>query len=133
MLKKIQLTIVSVVVLGTTSAAFADPIGVWRTEASDEGGYLHVQIEECDGNLCGKILRAFNKEDVEGTDYEHLGKRMIWNMKPQTSVNWRDGKIWAPDTDKTYSAKMDLVDGGLKVSGCVLLFCRDQLWTLVGR
>jgi len=62
-----------------------------------------------------------------------VGKSIIEKMKSAGEKTWKNGTIWAPDDDKTYSAKMELVgDNTLKVSGCVLRFiCRGQEWTRV--
>lgn len=111
--------------------AAANPIGIWKTESTENGDYLHIKFEECGDNLCGKIHKAFNVKGEEGTEYEHLGRQMVWDMAPKSDSSWGDGKIWAPDQDKTFVARMEMAKGGLKVSGCFLLFCRDQIWTPV--
>ena len=133
MKKLMQSMVVGVAMLGTAGAAYANPVGVWQTEATDAGDYLHVTIEPCGDMLCGTISKAFNGKGEEGTDYEHLGRKMIWDMKQETSNSWRKGKIWAPDQDETYAAQMELKSDGLSVSGCFLLFCRSQLWTRVSQ
>jgi len=106
-------------------------IGKWKTESNDEGSYLVVEIERCGENLCGNILEAFNKSGEANGEYEHLGKQMIWDMKSKAANKWKGGKIWAPDSDKTYRSKMALNGDTLKVSGCVAggLICRAQEWS----
>ncbi len=123
-------------VLANVSSALAkdsDVLGVWRTQTNDEGSYLHVEIKQCEKNLCGTIIEAFRKGDEKIEDYENAGKRMIWAMKVQGNGKWAGGKIWAPDTNKTYSSRMALQAEGaeLKVSGCIAagLICRSQKWT----
>ncbi len=113
-------------------AALADPVeGLWRTEPGDTGGYLHVQISACGNEICGVIRKAYDKNGQERHDYEHLGKQMIWGMKPAGDGSYRGGKIWAPDRNKTYKAKMALNGRTLSVKGCVAIFCRGQTWSRV--
>jgi len=106
-------------------------IGTWKTPRVESGGYLHVAIEACDNRLCGKIVKAFNKDDAEGVDYEHLGKNMVTGMLEKQPGKYAKGKIWAPDTGKTYNSKMKIKDGQLIVSGCVMFICRSQVWSRV--
>lgn len=118
-----------------TSAWAEDPVdGLWKTAPGDTGGYLHVSIAECGSAICGTIDTAFNKDGDEQLEYENLGKQIIWDMVPEGDGNYDNGKIWAPDRDKTYNAKMSL-DGQnkLTVKGCVAggLVCRGQDWTRV--
>ncbi|MGG7566655.1 DUF2147 domain-containing protein [Rhodovulum sp. DZ06] len=109
----------------------ADPVhGLWKTEANDAGRYLHVRVGPCEADpalTCGVIDSAHG-----GADDSIVGRRMIHDMKPEGGGKYDDGKIWAPDDDKTYSANMEL-DGAdlLKVEGCVFIICRGQDWTRV--
>ncbi|WP_170758733.1 DUF2147 domain-containing protein [Ruegeria lacuscaerulensis] len=118
-----------------TGALADDPVdGLWKTQPGDTGGYLHVTISECGSAICGTIDTAFDANGDEQLDYENLGKQIIWDMIPEGNGNYDDGKIWAPDRDKTYSSKMSL-DGQnkLTVKGCAVggLVCRGQTWTRV--
>jgi len=114
------------------SAQEGSVLGTWQTEAAESGGYLHVEVGSCDAYVCGTIVKAFNKDDEESANYEHLGKQMIFGMQEKSDGVFVKGKIWAPDKDKTYKSKMSLVDGSLLVSGCVAFICREQTWTRVG-
>ena len=116
----------------TTGAAFADPVeGLWKTEPGDTGGYLYVTMAKCGDAICGTIKQAFKASGVNSDGYEHLGKRMIWDMKTKSGGAYSGGKIWAPDRDKTYKSKLQLNGDTMEVSGCVLVVCRDQNWTRV--
>jgi len=122
------------VTLATTALA-DDPVdGLWKTQAGDTGGYLHVSISECGSAICGTIDSAFDADGNQQLDYENLGKQIIWDMVPDGGGKYSGGKIWAPDRDKTYGSKMTL-DGQnkLNVKGCVAggLVCRGQIWTRV--
>ncbi len=120
--------------LGLAGMAAADPVsGTWRTAPGDTGGYLHVNIAPCGSNVCGTIKGAFDKAGVNDGGYEHLGKKMLWDMVADGDGYYSGGKIWAPDSDKTYSSKMQLSGGRLEVKGCVAggLICRGQDWKRV--
>jgi uncharacterized protein (DUF2147 family) len=113
--------------LFASQALAQDASGTWKTQVSDTGSYLHVAVGPCDNDparTCGIITEVFN------TEAENLvGKAIIMDMAPDGPGKWDDGKIWAPDDDKTYNANMELENGVLKVEGCVLFFCRGQDWT----
>ena len=114
-----------------TPAFAADPVlGMYQTQPGDAGNYAHVEIYECDANICGVIRKAF---DVSGKQIKSdtVGKRMIWNMQAQGGGKYGKGKIWAPDRDKTYNSKMELNGNVLEVSGCVIGICRGQTWKRV--
>jgi len=110
-------------------AAQAQVAGVWRTETSDDGAYLHVRVGACANDAaltCGTIVKAVN---TERTDL--VGKPIIWAMAANGENAWAKGRIWAPDDDKTYRSKMALSGDRLKVEGCVAVFCRGQSWSRV--
>lgn len=120
--------------MGIAGAALADPVdGTWKTAEGEEGGHLHVAIGACGSAICGTIQKAFDANGAPSGDYEHLGKRIIWDMTPEGNGTYGGGKIWAPDADKTYKSKMELSGNSLEVKGCVAggLICRGQVWTRV--
>ena len=116
-----------------TGAALADPVlGVWQTTPDDNGNFGHINVEECDGEICGTLVKSFNST---GASYEsdNIGKKIIWAMKNTGGGKYGGGKIWSPDRDKVYSSKMVLEGNNqLKISGCVLILCRDGgTWTRI--
>lgn len=116
---------------GLATAALADPVeGVWKTQPGETGGYLHVQIAPCGSAICGTIKNAFEKGGAVSANYEHLGRKMIWDMKADGGGAYDGGKIWAPDSNKTYKSKMALSGNSLEVKGCVAggMICRGQNW-----
>lgn len=116
------------------TVASADPVdGIWKTEPGDDGEYLHVSIAECGSAICGTIDSAFDASGNQVLNYEHDGKQMIWDMIPEGGGAYDNGKIWAPDRDKTYNSKMALSGDSLTVKGCVAggLICRGQTWSRV--
>ncbi|MEM8979619.1 MAG: DUF2147 domain-containing protein [Pseudomonadota bacterium] len=122
-----RLLTTATVFLALSGAAFAaDPVaGVWKSEPSDEGAYIEVTIAECGPQVCGTISKVVNG------DASITGNRIIWDMDPKGKGKYRGGKVWAPDTDKTYRSKLDLSGNSLKVSGCVGPICRGQTWTRI--
>ena len=114
-----------------TPALAADPVlGLYQTQPGDTGSFAHVELYECETQICGVIRKAF---DASGKPVQsaNVGKRMIWGMNAQGGGKYGGGKIWAPDRDKTYSSKMELAGSTLKVSGCVIGICRAQTWSRV--
>ncbi|GAA6208181.1 DUF2147 domain-containing protein [Cognatishimia sp. WU-CL00825] len=113
------------------TAASAEPVhGTWKTEPGDSGGYLHVTLNACGPALCGTIAKAFDASGAPSKGYAHLGKKMIWDMRATGTGSYGNGKIWAPDKDKTYASKLSLKGNVLTVKGCVAggLICRSQTW-----
>ncbi|MCE8515042.1 DUF2147 domain-containing protein [Ruegeria pomeroyi] len=120
--------------LALAGMAVADPAaGTWQTEPGDTGGYLHVAIAPCGAQVCGTIKAAYDKNGAKQSDYEHAGKRMLWDMQPGGDGSYSGGQIWAPDSGKTYGSKMSLAGNTLTVKGCVAggLICRGQAWKRV--
>lgn len=106
--------------------------GVWQTAEGQDGGYLFVKIGPCGTKICGKIIGAVNKEGKKDPKYAHLGKEIIWNMVDDGAGYYSGGTVWAPDSNKKYSAKMILKGNVLVVKGCIFGFiCRGQDWKRV--
>ncbi|MEO0401436.1 MAG: DUF2147 domain-containing protein [Pseudomonadota bacterium] len=114
-------------VIASTGTALAEPAaGTWKTQTGDSGAFLHVKIAPCGSNICGTIVKVVNSDDTSSQ-----GKPIIWDMQAKGNGSYSGGKIWAPDTDKTYRSKMSLNGNALKVSGCVGPICRGQTWTRI--
>lgn len=117
-----------------TGAFAADVDGEWKTEPQGPDDiFLHVKIAPCAESpelRCGQIV-SFHADGAERED-EIVGRWIIENMKEDSATFWDGGTVWAPDDDKNYKAKMELLDQNtLEVSGCVLVFCRGQNWVRV--
>lgn len=120
---------IAALVVGLSAPALADPVlGTYKTQPGDSGNFAHVQIYQCEADICGVIRKAFNGAGQQ-IESDTVGKRMIWGMQSQGGGKYGKGKIWAPDRDKTYSSRMELSGSTLEVSGCVLGICRGQTWT----
>lgn len=112
------------------SPAFAaDPVvGTWQTQPGDDGHFGAVAIAPCGERICGALVRAYG-EAGKPIASDAIGRQILWDMRAAGDGTYADGKIWAPDRDKTYSAKMTLSGDSLKVYGCVFGICRGQTWT----
>lgn len=119
----------------------ADATGTWLTESKK----AHVQLAPCGNKLCGKIVwlkeptdqngkPKVDKENPDAAKHEtpSLGSVMIDGMAPDGPNSWNGGTIYNAEDGNTYASKMELTDPvTLKVSGCVLFFCKKQTWTRV--
>lgn len=114
------------------SAAFADPVeGTWKTKPDDNGNFGYVEIKACGPAFCGTLVKAFDASGAE-TDSPNVGRQIVWDMVAYPDGVYDDGKIYAPDRDKTYNGEMALSGDSLTVSGCVLGMCREGgTWTRV--
>ena len=126
-----KITLAAALMALAAPAFAADPVeGVWRTRPDDNGNFGHVRIAPCGAKLCGTLVRAFNGQGQQ-IDSPNVGRQIVWDMVAEGGGRYGDGKVWAPDRDKTYRSKMELTGDTLDVSGCVLggIICRDSAWT----
>jgi uncharacterized protein (DUF2147 family) len=136
-------SLVASLVAGALWAAAADPVvGEWVVA----GGSAKVRIGPCEAapaTLCGVLTWLRNGVDKSGAallDAANpdpalrrrplVGVAMISGFRRAEPGRWVDGRIYDPDSGKTYKSKMSMTaDGKLSVSGCVLVFCQAQIWT----
>ncbi|MBL3569975.1 imidazoleglycerol-phosphate dehydratase [Rhodovulum sulfidophilum] len=120
-----RITVLIAALTLAATAAHADPVeGVWQTPLDDNGNFGHIRISPCGAALCGTLIRAYDGTGHQ-IDSDNVGKQIVWDMKPQGDGRYGQGKVWAPDRDKTYNSKMALEGEFLSVSGCVIGICRD--------
>jgi uncharacterized protein (DUF2147 family) len=112
----------------------AEPIaGRWLTE----GNRAVVSIEPCGRTLCGRIERIL-APTPEGapTDRRNpdpkLRARPVQGLQILSGFNdagkdWR-GRIYDPESGKSYKSIVAREPGGLKVQGCIMMFCQAQHW-----
>ncbi len=130
-MKKRLLVGLTIAALGLAMPAMADPVlGNWRTAPDDNDNTGIVEITFCDDRICGRLIEA---RDSAGQPMSspNVGRLIVWDMEPRGGGRYRNGRVWAPDRDQTYSARMELSGDRLSVSGCVLLFCREAVWQRV--
>ena len=110
-------------------------VGLFKTETSDRGGFLIVEMGPCNKNnslTCGVIKDAlWEDNNTKIDDYEHLNKPIVWGMKYTSTGVYKKGKIWRPTDDKTFNSKMELKDDKLEVSGCIFVLCSSQTWVKI--
>jgi uncharacterized protein (DUF2147 family) len=119
--------------------AAASPVGTWYTQ----GKSAKVRIAPCGQKLCGTItwINTRPGESVASIKDEAnpnpalrnrpiVGLMMMRDFSPAGPGRWSGGKIYDPNSGRTYDSKMSLsANGGLKVEGCVTVICQAQAWT----
>ncbi len=106
-----------------------DARGLWQTEMTEDG-LLEVRVSSCGAALCG-VIETARTPDGTSVQWEHLGRRMIWDMRPDGSGTWSGGKIWDPRRDRAFNSKMTVQGSVMTVSGCFLGICESQSWRRV--
>lgn len=109
----------------TVLPARADVVGTWNSQPDDNGIFVTVEISNCGNEICGTII------DTNSEEKASVGTQIITEMTASGDGKYTGGKIYAPDTEKTYNGKLTLNGSVLKVSGCVFggVICRSQNWT----
>lgn len=125
-----------------------DILGTWFNQKQD----AKIDIFKCNNDYCGKIVwlkeptyPAGSKEGAPGTpkadtknpDASHrknpiLGMQIISGFQPSGDGQWQSGKIYDPDSGKTYSAKATLASPDqLDLRGFIgiSLLGRTEKWT----
>jgi uncharacterized protein (DUF2147 family) len=124
-----------------TPALAADPIeGDWMV-----GSGTRVRIAPCAARperMCGLIAWLKNPNDKAGQPLRDsqnpdpklrgrpiVGIAFIRDFRRAGPGHWTGGKIYDPNSGKTYDSKVRINgDGTLKVEGCVLVICQAQTW-----
>ena len=104
-----------------------------------------IEIYECSGKLCGKIvwLKEPLDNETKKPKVDKNNPEMVNRNMPIIGLNvlsgfvksgdnvWEDGKIYDPKNGKTYSCKMTLSGDDLDVRGYIgfSLFGRTEHWT----
>lgn len=134
-----------------TTSAFAAPddiLGVWLNQKQD----AKIEIAKCGNDFCGKIVwlkepvyPAGSKEGTPGAakiDYKNpdaarqitplMGLQIMDGLQSSGDNQWKNGKIYDPDSGKTYSSKVTMVSHDqLDLRGFigVSLLGRTEKWT----
>jgi len=130
---------------GSSAHAAADPVmGQWLNQ-DGEGKVLIAPCGGAPAEACGAIvwLKAPNDDagrpvrDIHNPDpalrtRRVVGVPVIRDMKPAGPGRWTGGRLYDPETGKSYKGRLTALSGGrLKVEGCVLVLCQAQIWTRV--
>jgi uncharacterized protein (DUF2147 family) len=97
------------------AAAPEDISGVWLTQ-DDRGG---IEIRPCGAERCGYIVWTGHRKDQKGdaaTDRNNpdpdlrsrriCGLQIISGLKPEADGGWGRGRVYNPETGKTYGIKI---------------------------
>lgn len=115
--------------------------GLWLVQA----GNAKVRVAPCASDkakMCGQIAWLKNPTDKAGQPLKDarnpdpaqrnrpiVGLLMIRDFKPAGPGRWTGGKIYDPNSGKTYGSKLTAnADGTLKVEGCIAVVCQAQTW-----
>jgi len=123
-----------VLVAGAATAAPQPITGRWLTPE----GKAIVEVAPCGAQLCGRIARVLKPRpggpavDVNNPD-KALRTRPIQGISILTGFaaagdRWK-GRIYDPESGRTYRSELVRAGGTLKVKGCWGPFCRSQEWT----
>ena len=107
-----------------TPARAAVPEGVWLID-----GKAAVQIFDCGGLLCGRILwlhvprdpqgqlnRDRNNPDPAVRQRPLCGLTILWGLRPTGPGHWGEGSFYNPDDGKTYDVSAELRSADLLVA-----------------
>ena len=142
-MKKHLLTLVVLMLFATCAyAQKMSPLGVW----TNEDGKAKFEIYKCGNKLCGKIV-SLREPDRNGkpkmddnNPTKSLRNRPLMGLEflkgfEYDGVNkWDDGTIYDPESGKTYSCYMKLINKDkMEVKGYIgiSLIGRAQTWTRV--
>lgn len=117
------------VLSATATAAGADPVGLWWTEDD----LSQVEVYRCDDSFCARIVKVAEPLDEQGRlriDRENpdpsLRERPIEGIEilkiPAEADKrgvWRNGRIYDPQSGKTYKCMLWEENGRLKLKGYI--------------
>lgn len=89
-----------------------------------------IQVYNCDGLLCGKIVYV-SVDDPEEQNVK--GTQILRDFKKVKADVWKKGRIYDPRRDKKFKGKIKLRGDELKLRGYVgiSLFGKTQTWKRV--
>jgi len=128
------------VLLACAASAAPAPQAVWLTE-DGEGA---VEIFDCGGSLCGRIvwqksaLRADGSPDIDDRNPDPAlrrrpicGLQIIGELTRSDPASWDGGWVYDPDSGKTYHVKLTIEGADtLRLRGYIgiPLLGESQLW-----
>jgi len=111
-------------------------LGTWLVATED----AQVSIYKCQDKFCGKIVWLKTPEDLDTKNPDPakrsekiLGMDILWGFSFNKG-QWVGGRIYDPDSGKTYRCKMWLKSAtklNLKGYVGIPLFGRSEIWTRV--
>jgi uncharacterized protein (DUF2147 family) len=136
-------------ILATALAVFSSPAFAADKAEGDwlpQSGAAKIRVAPCkagDARMCGTVIWLKRPTGADGTPVRDsrnpdpklatrpvIGLTLLRDFKSSTPGRWEGGKVYDPNTGKTYAGKMAInPNGTLKVEGCVTVVCRAQTWT----
>ena len=127
--------------LFAAGARASDVDGIWEVEDGD----AHVKIWVCEDGLCGDIVWLKEPSDREGwprrdqgnedprlRDRPLLGVELLQGFRRTAANRWEGGLIYNPRDGQTYRVDVEILGAdSLKIRGCQLIFCGEELWRRV--
>lgn len=98
----------AVVAIGSWAEAAEGPLGIWY----DHTGRGAVEITDCGGALCGKVVWVQDPKNAKGCGLQILG-----NVKPMGDGTFDEGWIYDPDKDAKFDVEIVPQGDKLKVVG----------------
>lgn len=132
--------------VATPALAVPDAVvGQWLNQ-DGEGKVAIAPCHDAPNQMCGAITWLKEPTDAHGRPMRDLhnpdpalrsrpivGTLVIRNMNPNGPGRWIGGKLYDPESGKSYDGKLRARPGGkLEVSGCIAFFCQTQVWTRAG-
>lgn len=122
---KRALAVFPLVLMSGTGAVLAasSPVGTWI----DHTGRGAVEITDCNGALCGRVVWVKDAKDEEGCNLQIIG-----NVKPVAGGKWDGGWIYDPERQSRYDVELTPIgDRKLRVHGYagMKLFGETMTWT----
>jgi uncharacterized protein (DUF2147 family) len=114
--------VAAAVALSGVVVAQDSPLGVWI----DHTGRGAVEITDCGGALCGKVVWVADQANAKGCGLQILG-----DVKPMGDGTFDEGWIYDPDKDAKYDVELVPQGNKMKVVGYagVKLFSQTFTWT----
>lgn len=98
------------------------PLGIWFSSSNDKGIYYEVSMNSCGEFTCGTISGVFGPDETI-VENDIVGKRFVWELMSDGQGVWT-GKVYNPNQDKTYQARLVHSGNEMTLSGCVMGICR---------
>ena len=116
--------VLAVVAAGPVQADRAE--GLWVTGPDRKGQVGHVRFSRCGAALCGKVLKAFDKNG-KPVITRNVGKQVIWGMKPEGAGKYA-GTMYVSAVDKNVKGTFRVAGRTMTVRGCLGPVCQKQVW-----
>ena len=110
---------------GSANAVAGDIFGEWWTP----GFNARVLIYPCGEKACGKITWAWEESPPGIAEKKPLvGQAIFTGLAREVNQRW-EGRIYNPEDGRSYSSNVALLTSlTLEVNGCVMMFCKRQVW-----